>query len=425
MKVLAITTCYPSPIGQTRAPFNRSQLGALAQTHPVEVISPISWTEELGVRCRGGPRVPEGRAVALDGLTVRYPRYWYPPKVMRRQYGWFFRRSVRPLFDRALREFKPDVVMGLWAYPDGWTAVNLAHGAGLPAVVKVHGSDILHEGQGIAAVRGCYGGTLKALRGADAVVAVSRDLADNVVRLGVPQDRVHVVYNGLDATAFCPTPKHEARARVGIGDGDPVLVFAGRFMPVKRLEDLVAACARLARDGVPFRCYLVGNGPRRQALQEQVDAAGIGDRVKLLGARPQAELADWYRAADLFVLPSSSEGIPNVLLEASACGTPFVATRVGGVPEIASDPSRLVPACNPDALAAAIRTALADPAKAVVARPLMSTWEDSAESLARVLQAAREQYARTNPPPAARPHENHGDYATVTTMIEKTGPRER
>src|SRR5262249_20192692 len=107
----------------------------------------------------------------------------------------------------------------------------------------------------------------------------------------------------------------------------------------------------------------VGDGPLRPDLERQAAASGLCGRVRFIGSRPWSELPDWYRAADVFCLPSHSEGVPNVLLEASACGTPWVASQVGGIPEIANlGVSRLVPPNTPPALAAALRAALTEPA---------------------------------------------------------------
>jgi glycosyltransferase involved in cell wall biosynthesis len=107
---------------------------------------------------------------------------------------------------------------------------------------------------------------------------------------------------------------------------------------------------------------LVGAGPLEEQLRTAARASGLGERVSFHGAIAHADLPDWFRAADLFVLASRSEGVPNVLLEAAACGLPFVASRVGGIPEIASlGASRLVPPEQPGALAMAITDMLADP----------------------------------------------------------------
>ena len=355
MRILALTNLYPNPYQPNRAPFNRHQFRALAERHEVAVIAPIAWTDELAARARGGGGLPRERRVTLDGVVVDHPRYLYPPKVLRGWYGHFFRRSVRRSFERALAEFRPDVVLGSWAYPDGWAAVELGRQAGLPVVVKVHGCDVLCGGRGLRRHPERRRQTVEALRRADAVVAVSNDLAEQVISLGVDAARVHVVHNGVDGDLFHRGPAAEARLRLGLDPDEPILLFVGNLEAVKGVDVLLEACAALARDRLPFRCCLIGQGPLRRELERQIAGRGLEGRVRLLGPRPQGELPDWYRSATVFVLPSRSEGVPNVLLEAAACGAPFVASRVGGIPEIAHlGVSRLVPREEPELLAQAL-----------------------------------------------------------------------
>src|SRR5207248_2291820 len=136
-------------------------------------------------------------------------------------------------------------------------------------------------------------------------------------------------------------------------------LWVGRMVRVKGLDVLLPACALLRRRGLVFRLYLVGGGPLRQALEAQARQLGLADSVCFPGPRPHEQLPDWYRAADLTILPSRSEGLPNVLRESLACGTGFVASRVGGIPEITAEPfSRLVPPGDSRALAEALDSSL-------------------------------------------------------------------
>src|SRR5439155_4820704 len=157
--------------------------------------------------------------------------------------------------------------------------------------------------------------------------------------------------------------------------------WVGRMVPVKGLDVLLEACALLRGRGVGFHLYLVGDGPARRALESASTSRGLSGVVSFLGPRLPEQLPDWYRAADLTVLPSHSEGLPNVLRESLACGTPFVASRVGGIPEIAAESaSLLVPAGNALALANAVQQMLSE-AKDPRPCPSVSSWADSANSL--------------------------------------------
>jgi glycosyltransferase involved in cell wall biosynthesis len=328
---LVVTNLYPNPYQPDRAPFNRQQVRALSAHHPLAVIAPIAWTEEAVARWTTAVHLPADRRVRFDGIPIEHPLYVYPPKVLRSWYGWCMRRAVRPAFTRALTEFRPDLVYATWAYPDGWAAVELGHRAGLPVVIKVHGTDVL----GLDAYPGRRRLTIEALRRADGVVAVSQDLARQVLTFGIDPQRVRVVYNGIDAQLFHPGPAGAARTRLGLEGSEPLVLYIGNLVPVKGLEILVEACALLKRAHVRFTCCLIGEGPLKPSLERLIARRQLHPRVRLLGPRPHDQLPDWYRSAAVVVLPSWSEGVPNVLLEAAACGTPFIASRVGGIPEIA------------------------------------------------------------------------------------------
>jgi glycosyltransferase involved in cell wall biosynthesis len=380
VRILAVTNLYPSPHQPHRASFNRRQFAALALDHEVRVIAPIAWTSAV---TRQTPRMN-------DGITVHHPRYLYTPKILRSLYGHFFEQSIGPCFEAQVSEFRPDVVLGCWAYPDGWAAVRLAREAGLPVALKVHGSDILTLRDDARLAR-----TAEALRSADAVIAVSNGLRERVIELGAPPARTHLVHNGIDSSIFHPGPRAESRRLLCVEEGDPLVLFVGNLVHVKGLDILIDALARLRAADVRFRCVCVGQGAMSRDLHARVARHSLTPHVQFLPPCRQEQLALWYRAADLLVLPSRSEGTPNVLLEAAACGTPFIAANVGGVPDLC-DPAALVPAEDPEALADRIRTFL-NPAT----RPTLSakftpgTWRDSANALASVLEqiAVRKQSA--------------------------------
>ena len=324
--------------------------------------------------------------MVCDDISVSHPRYLYPPKLLRNWYGHFFRRSVRAAFDRACDEFCPDIVLGCWAYPDGWAAVDLAKRRGLPVVIKVHGCDILCGGAGLEHNPERHQRTTEALLRADGVIAVSRHLAEKVLDLGIPHERVHVVYDGIDSTLFHPGSTTLARSRLGLPVNVPMVLFVGNLVHVKGIEILLSACAEIGKRNVDFSVCIIGKGPLKLQLTQQIRDLGLDGRVRLLGSLPHSQLGDWYRAANVFALPSFSEGVPNVLLEAAACGTPFVASQVGGIPEIAHlGSSRLVPPGNSGALADALAEFLSINTPAAAPAPSAS-WAESADSMTCVLE---------------------------------------
>jgi glycosyltransferase involved in cell wall biosynthesis len=400
MRILAITNLYPNPLQPHRGTFNRQQFRALAERHAVRVIAPIAWTDEWSARRKGGGAMPADRHVDCDGLHVEHPRYWFTPRVLRSRYGHFFRRSIQPAFDCAVTEFRPDLVLSAWAYPDGWAAVELGHRASLPVVVKVHGSDILTLPQ----TPGRGWRTAEAMRNADGVIAVSRDLAKKVTAMGADPRHVTVVYDGIDASKFHPGELADARRRVNIAEGDPVILFVGNLLPVKGVDVLIDACARVAQHGQRFRCFLVGQGPLRESLRQRVSQLGLADRVTLVGPVLHADLPDWFRAADVFVLPSHSEGVPCVLLEAAACQTPYVASRVGGIPEIAHlNRGEMVAPGDAAALADAIARVIVSPAARNPEDAYRRSHADAAAEIAAFCEQVAADHAHRPQPSGAVP----------------------
>jgi glycosyltransferase involved in cell wall biosynthesis len=382
MRILFLSSVYPRPYTRTRGVYCRSLCRALAERHEVRVVSPVGWLERLrhGRAAAGGEEPP-----------AEFPCYFYPPKLLRSHHGWFMWQSVRRPVRRVLREFAPDCVLSYWLHPDGEVAVRAARPLGVPSAVLVGGSDALllprdpWRRRSIARV----------LREADALITVSRGLREKLLELGAPAERVHAVYQGIDRDLFCPGEQAAPRARLGLPAGRPALLWVGGMVPVKGLEVLLDACALLRGRGADFGVYLVGDGPLRPALAARAAARGLDGCVTFAGAKRQEELPDWYRAADLTVLSSWSEGIPNVLRESLACGTPFVSTRVGDVAEFCPEAAgNLVPPGDPAALADAIAQALArSGARPALPRPM--TWGESAEEIAGLLRGL----ARPQPTP--------------------------
>lgn len=129
------------------------------------------------------------------------------------------------------------------------------------------------------------------------------------------------------------TNAKQLRRRLGIKDSDRFTVFVGRLVKIKNVDRLISVFSKLDRQ---YKLVVVGDGPERGNLERMVSRLGLVDRVKLIGSRPHEECLSIIRSSEVLVLPSSTEVFPGVILEALALGTPAIATRVGGVPEIQS-----------------------------------------------------------------------------------------
>ena len=179
-------------------------------------------------------------------------------------------------------------------------------------------------------------------------------------RNGTPA-RVSLVYHGVDTSSFAPQ-RAEGDSPAATPGLPPLILSVGRLREKKGFDLLVESCRMLTEAGASFRCEIVGYGPERDRLQDQIERHGLGDRVSLSGALTRDEVIERYRQAALFVLPcrvtadGDRDGIPNVLLEAMAMGLPTVSTNVSGIPEVITDgvDGILVEPCDCDALTGAI-----------------------------------------------------------------------
>lgn len=248
-----------------------------------------------------------------------------------------------------------DVAVGHFLYPTAAIASVAARIAHAPYVVVAHGTDVRSLERPSRIGRMCR----TAVQGADARVAVSGVLAERLrAAAGLPQDSpVDVVHMGIDTSVF--DPDRDARSSLGIPEVERVVLFAGKLVPVKGVDVLLRAFAALREAGEADRLVIVGDGPLAGVLRDEARALGCEADVRFVGQVTQPELASWMAAADVFVLPSHDEGRGLVLLEAMACGTPCVASAVGGIPEtLPPECGRLVPPAEPAALADAIREVL-------------------------------------------------------------------
>jgi len=377
MRVLFLSTVYPKPHAPARGVFCRHLCEALAERHEVLVVSPTPWTECLRRRANGFSGSTDSRAAEI------HPTYYFPPRLWHSRAHRFMWASIRSAVRRLGREFRPDCVLSYWAHPDGAVATRAGRQWDVPVGIIVGGSDVLI----LPRDRARRKAVVNALEAADAVFVVGHALRDATIRLGVDPSKVHVHRQGTHGR-FRPGDRVAARRALGLPADANVLLWVGRMVPVKGLEVLIDACARVRNAGRDFRLILAGNGPLRAAVADDCERRGLSANVCFPGELPNDALPDWYRAANLFILSSHSEGVPNVLREALACGTPYVATAVGGVGELTNDPAvRLVPPGDPAALAAAIDRALSNPQRPDPSRTRFPDWSETSERLLQVLFA--------------------------------------
>ena len=391
MKILFISSVFPNSLQPGKGTFNYSMIQALSELHQTHVVSPVSWMDEFSHYFKDKTRLNREWLPTdiTDSLSIEYPRFYYLPKLFHQFYGQFLDWSINRRLHETISQFQPDIILSYWLHPDGEVAVKAAREHGIPVVVMTGGSDILlltknhHRKRAIKSV----------LQQADGVITVSNDIKQAVKNLDIHSEKINTVYRGVDQNLFTPGNQQEARQRLGLPHNRKIIVSVGRLEPVKGHSVLLDACHKISKQGTPFTCYVLGDGSLKTVLSQKIKQGGLGEFFQLTGSQQQSRLADWYRAADFIVLPSLSEGIPNVLLEAISCGRSFVASNVGGIPEIA-DPccDKLVPPDNSERLAEAITDMLDSPDQNEKRNFKPNSWKESAMHLSQIISDCSVQF---------------------------------
>jgi glycosyltransferase involved in cell wall biosynthesis len=344
VRVAVITRYFPTSPEPWAGHSAYQTLKFLAQSCDVKVFYPESeYPPLLKPKSRAGRNIDYTYRPA--GVDVEYIAYPALPAISRPLNGWSAARSILS----RVRSFAPDIILNYIVYPDGDAARRVAHKLNIPFATTAIGTDL----NIIPPL--CEGLTRRVLREADFTITVSGDLLKTARRLGAPEEKSRAVLNGCDTTIFYPRDRAQARAALKISGDEEVIVYVGRLDMAKGLGELIAAVANLHVKRPRAHCYIVGDGPARQALADAIAARQAAQFITLMPSCATEGVANWMAAADLVTLPSYREGCPNVIIEALASGRPVVATNVGGIPELMDDTDgRLVPARDAASLEVAL-----------------------------------------------------------------------
>jgi glycosyltransferase involved in cell wall biosynthesis len=276
-------------------------------------------------------------------------------------------------FGRVLRELSPDIVQTHGSKSHFFA--RMARPAAAKWLAYHHGYTDEDRKMRFYNRVGCW-----SMRAADRVVTVCKPFARELEASGIERGRIRVLPNSIDPRTERAAAQTDLPAEHRIPPGVPCILAVGRLSPEKGHRDLIEALAILRgrRPDLDFRALIVGDGTERISLERQIADAGLSGSVILAGHRSNP--LPYYRAANVFVLPSHSEGSPNVLLEAMALGIPIAACAVGGVPESVTHErsALLVEPGSPVALADSIERLLTDTS---LAQRMAKAAIEAAESL--------------------------------------------
>lgn len=373
-KIAVITPYWPFPKQPHRGQSAYQTLRLLTPCAGIRVFCPVPvYPKWLRPKTYGYEAAQAG--FSPEGVPTCYPEYPAVPVLTRPVNGWMIARRILPL----VREFGPSLVLNYCLYPEGYAAVAVARSLGVPSILCAIGSDLKRIPDRPTRIL-----TRRAVARADFIMAVSEDLRQEAVRFAAAPARTGVVLNGCDTSIFTPGDRAAARQNLGISADERLIVFVGWIDESKGVRELQDAVEQLVPRFPRIRAVLIGEG----SMQEKSGSP----HLQWPGWQDSRTVARWLHAADLFCLPSYSEGCPNVVVEALATGCPVVATRVGGIPElIDADCGMLVPPRDTAALANALSAALERPwDRDAIARLHRRSWADAASETLQICQRVLE-----------------------------------
>jgi glycosyltransferase involved in cell wall biosynthesis len=379
MQLLFISNLFPDTTHPWTGLDNATVLAALRDARP-------DWTiRALSIR-------PSFNAASVAALRCRQADAWLQPQYAHTLYvpraGGMNDRLFSMSVTHALRDqfpaWQPDAVLASWLFPDA-CGVHLAlpH---LPQVSIAQGSDV-HQYLDMPMRRQSI---LRLCRETSSIITRSADLAKRLVAAGADTARIHPVYNGVDHSVFSVADQAEARKELGLPTSVKTVLFVGNFVAVKGIDLLINACAWVnKRIDQPVKLVLIGTGELDHTLQDQTRSLGID--TLFAGRHNAASVARHMQAADVVCLSSINEGVPNVLLEAMACGKPVVTTDVGGIHEVVPQGKglgHLVAGRQADDFGAALLSALTDvpQSQMLAGHARQFTWESTALKYAELLE---------------------------------------
>jgi glycosyltransferase involved in cell wall biosynthesis len=390
IRIVTFSTLYPNEVQDTHGVFVENRLRHLVGSNKVSarVVAPVPWFPFSGAAFgRYGQLAKAPLRERRFGIDIVHPRYPVLPKIGMSIAPLSLYAFVKPVLARLINDgWDFDLLDAHYFFPDGVAAVMLGRAFDKPVTITARGTDINLIPR--------YPVPRRMIRWAaeraDGLITVCAALKEELVRLGVPPERVRTLRNGVDLEVFKPIDPQQAKDTLAVNG--PVLASVGSLIARKGHDLVIRALEHLPE----VTLLIAGQGPEKAALARLAAALGVEKRVRFLGSVPHERLSEIYSAADALVLASSREGWPNVLLESMACGTPVIASNVWGAPEIIKAPEAgvLLPDRTASAIVSAAGALLAapPPREATRAYAQRFSWQETTEGqidlFSRILRPA-------------------------------------
>ena len=361
MKILTLSSVFPNQALPFYGLFVYERMKHVAKKSDVFVVSPIPWSPfDSFIRFFKKKFRPARKGIETrDQLEMMYIRFLCLPGIFKFLDGYLYYRSILNPVGKLIKKNGIDIIDAHFAYPDGFAAMLLAKKSGLPFSVTLRGTEVPYSTSFYRRWQMRWG-----FKKADKIICVSQSLSEIASELGAEPAKLKIIPNGINTDIFYPRNRSKARTRLGIQGDTKIILSVGGLVKRKGFHRVIPHLKKMKMDFKDILFIIVGGesveGNYSGELRALVNELGLEDVVRFEGLQPPEKLPYYYAAADIFVLATANEGWPNVIVESLACGTPVVATDVGGVKEIIThdDLGYTVPFDDPEALYAKMKKAL-------------------------------------------------------------------
>lgn len=363
-RILAISRNYPHKDDPSCGTFAQLQLQGIAKAGiEVDLIIPVAYAPEFIARRLERYKLFRKRIpLQFEGINAEVHRYiklpgsWY--------HRWAGLANYITLKEKILKKHREnpyDLIYAICIFPEGDIAVRLRNILGIPAVTLAIGSDVNIVPNISKTIFKHYRWILEST---DSILACGEDLKRKISKL-VPQKPIKAVYGLVNMETFRPVEqetKLKLRKELNLPVDNKIILFIGHIIKAKGIYELTEAFQLLTKHYKDLYLVMCGDGLEASQLRKLIESKDLTSKIRLAGIIPHRDIHKWMQAADIFVLPSYSEGVPNTMMEAMGCGLPVIVTNVGGIPAAVEGSKGiiLIPPKSAEDIAIAINKILQD-----------------------------------------------------------------